>query len=141
MATSYTNAAAIQDLLRTNYDGCSPLEPYVSAANGLITRMLACATEKDYTHTTAEKAIIAAALGAHFYCAMDAMYISRSTSKASGSFQRSTGKRLDGTEYGQMAMTLDTSGCLGLFNNGAAFASIAWLGLAESGQTDYEDRD
>lgn len=138
---TYTNSAAVKDLLRTNYDGCSPLTPYINGANGLVARMLTCAVAKGYTHTTDEKATIAAALAAHFYCAMDALYMSRSTSKASGSFQRSTGKKLEGTEYGQMAMSMDTSGCLETFNNGAAFASITWLGLPESDQTEYADRD
>lgn len=138
---TYTDAAAIKDLLRSNYDGCAPLQPYVLAASGLVARMLTCATAKGYTHTADERRGIAAALGAHFYCAMDALYMSRSTADASGSFQRTTGKRLEGTEYGQMAMMMDTSGCLSTFNNGAAFASLTWLGLPPSEQTDYEDRD
>lgn len=136
----YTNANAVKDLLRSNYDGCSPLEPYIRAAQGLIGRMIACATNKSYTHTTDELRSIAEALSAHFYCAMDALYMSRSTSKASGSFQRTTGKRLEGTEYGQMALTLDASGCLDAISK-SAFASLTWLGLEPSAQTDYDDRD
>lgn len=138
--STYATAASVKDILRTNYDGCAPLAPYIKAAHSLVARMVTCATAKSYTHTTDELESITNALAAHFYCAMDALYMSRSTAGASGSFQRTTGKKLEGTEYGQMALMLDTSGCLQSLN-AAQIVQIGWLGQSDDATSTYEDRN
>ena len=135
-----TNDAEVREVLGSNYDSKSKLGQFVLAASLMVDRASTCATNKGVTVTAAEWKVIEAWVAAHLYCCMDAMYTSRSTSSASGSFQRTTGKGLDGTEYGQMAMRLDPSNCLVEQNNTARF-SVEWLGTPPSSQTNYEDRD
>src|SRR5690606_5571348 len=69
--STYATAASVKDILRTNYDGCAPLAPYIKAAHSLVARMVTCAAAKGYAHTTDELESITNALAAHFYCAMD----------------------------------------------------------------------
>lgn len=135
-----TNDSLVKELLGDNYNSRSSLGQYVLAANVMVNRAATCASAKGVTVTAAEWKVIETWVAAHMYCCMDAMYVSRSTSGASGSFQRTTGKGLDGTEYGQMAMRLDPSNCL-TEQNSTQRMTLEWLGLPPSEQTDAEDRD
>lgn len=139
MATLRTNDALVKEVLGDNYDSRSKLGQFILMANLLVSRVATCAAAKGLPLTTEELKVLETWVAASNYCASDAMYMQRSTSSASGSFQRTTGKGLDGNEYGQMALRLDTSGCLASMNS-AQRAEIGWLGLRDSEQTDYRDR-
>ncbi len=67
-------------------------------------------------------------LAAHYYCAMDPVYMSKSTGGASGSFQRKAGDgTFETTEYGRMACSLDYSGATAAVGK-RQFAYGIWLG-------------
>ena len=115
------------------------LTRFINMATALTDRVNTCATGRGLTLTTAELLEIETLLAAHFYQASDQGYTSKGTKGASASFHGQTGMRLEGTKYGQAALTLDISGCLGSL--GKARARGKWLGRAPSDQTAYEDRD
>lgn len=80
-------------------------------------------------------------LAAHFYSHRDQMYVEKQTGRSRGVFQGQTGMRLDSTQYGQTAVMLDVTGMLASLCRGRHKASVNWLGLPPSEQTDYDDRD
>ena len=65
---------------------------------------------------------------------------SKTEGRASVTYGGKTGMRLEATKYGQMAMSLDYSGCLERIANKQR-ARAFWLGYKPSEQTDYVDRD
>lgn len=135
-----TNTTLVQGILLKDYDAVdSPdLDPFIATATVIIDRVNTCATSKGYTLTDAELELMERWLSAHCYCASDQPYSARSTSRASGTFQGQTGMRLEGTKYGQMALTLDPSGCLkSIVSN--HHARGVWLGRPPSAQTPEED--
>lgn len=104
----------------------------------LITdRMVTCATEKGYSHTSEELIEIETLLAAHAYSIFDPQYVSKSTDGASGSF--------DVKQWAHAAIQLDGSGCLsailGPNLQGSRVASMDWLGLPPSEQTPFYQRD
>lgn len=123
-----------------DYDGTTDLDPFIVAASIMIDRVEACATAKEYTLSSTELEIIERWLAAHMYQMSDQGYTSKSTGGASASFMGQTGMYLEGTKYGQMALMLDTSGCLHAISK-RQVATGFWLGTPPSSQTDYEDRD
>lgn len=136
-----TNDAAVRELLGDNYNARSSLGQFVLGASVLVDAAATCATESGVTVPAATWKVVETWVAAHLYCCMDAMYVQRSTLRASGSFQRKAGgEGLNGTEYGQMAMRLDPSGCLANANSTQRM-SFEWLGLPDSEQTPYLDRD
>ena len=139
-----TTVGKVQNILAAgeDYNGETSLQPYVDAATLLVTRVAACAVERGRDLTSDELEMIERWLAAHCYVQSDQTYASKSTSKASASFHGQTGLRLDNSKYGQMALALDTSGCLqALTAVQRQVASAFWLGKVPSEQTDYVDRD
>ena len=57
-------------------------------------------------------------LGAHFYSLRDQRYQSKSTGRASASFQGQAGEGLASTDYGRNALALDITGWLSRINRG-----------------------
>lgn len=130
-----TTASAVQQILGPNYDGTTDLEQVMTTANVFVDLVAACATRKGRTLTTAQLERIEAYLSAHFYGHGDQFYSSRSTQGASGSFQGNTGQiGIEGSQYGQTALRLDTSGCLNGLNNKAR-VGIFWAGTKASNVT------
>ena len=81
-------------------------------------------------------------LAAHFYAFKDAQYQEKNTGKSSATYYGETGLGLDFTPWGQAAKTLDVSGTLvQLDSKPRPKASIDWLGLRPSEQTDFVDRN
>lgn len=86
-------------------------------------------------------------LAAHYAHPKDPTYRSKATGGASGTFQGISGKYLEGTDHGQRAIELDTSGCLAkyqaeMMQSKGNTAGLSWLGKRnESESVDYEDRD
>ena len=112
-----TTTTLVQGLLRSaanggDYDGSTDLTPYVNAANLIMNRVVTCATNKGITLTSDEAEMIERYLAAHCYGMADQPYASQSMGGASASYQGRTDLGIDGTKYGQVAQSLDPSGCL-----------------------------
>ena len=116
------------------------LTRFIQMANLFTNRVNTCAANRGVTLTSDELTEIEGLMAAHFYQASDQGYASKNTEGAGATFHGQTGKRLEGTKYGQAAMTLDPSGCVAALGNGAR-AGAFWLGKAPSNQIDYVDRD
>jgi len=140
-----TTPDAVEAILLSQYGSfgsdTETLTPFIETATVIVDRVVTCAATKSYSHSTAELERIEAWLAAHFYGHADQFYTSRSTSGASGSFGGQTGMRLEYTQYGQAAMTLDGSGCLEAINAKNYSTRAAWLGKPPSDQIDYNQRD
>jgi hypothetical protein len=142
-----TTSDLVKELLRLGTEGGDydnrnnpSLSPYIDAANLIVTRVDACATTRGWTLSSAEKEMIERYLSAHNYAMSDQTYSSRKTGDASGVFHGMTGKRLDGTKYGQMALSLDPSGCLNSIVNSKRVDCL-WLGRPPSEQTPIDQRE
>ena len=130
------------------------LKAFIAQAVGLTDRAVACAIAKGQSltttitledgSTTTLAALIEAQLAAHFYkYARDRQLSQKSTAGASGSYSGQTAMYLEGTTYGQSALSLDISGCLQAIAMGQQNkkARGSWLGKRPSEQTAYADRD
>lgn len=137
-----TNSAAVIDILGRDYDSSnSPsLTGYIDSASLMIDNVVACATRKGKTQSTAELELLERWVAACLYGMSDKPFSSKSTSGASGAFAGQTGQGLDANLYGQTAQNLDSSGCLRNIQK-QQVAGGSWLGKPPSEQIDYENRD
>lgn len=137
-----TTTQAVQAILGADYDTLEEpdLTPYVETAAVLTAQMESCAEGRSYTHGAAQLEMIERWLAAHAYVCSDPTYLEKETQRARGKFMGTSGKGLEGSRYGQMAISLDGSGCLKSLNTQTR-PQLLWLGLPPSEQTDYEDRD
>lgn len=137
-----TTSALVQGVLGREYDSVnSPdLSPYMSVASSLVDQMVSCATRKGLTISSDDQTLLQTWLAAHAYQMADPGYQSRSTLSASGQFQGQFGMRFEMTRFGQMALTLDTTGCLENIGKRQK-ASFSWTGKTASEQTNYWDRN
>lgn len=129
-----TNPEAVKEILGENYDtvNCPVLTPYIKAATLIIDRVVACASDRGVTHTASELREMERWMAAHFYTIYDPIYKVKTTANSSATyFDRS---------YLDAAKALDVSGCLGAIMSGQR-ASLDWLGLPPSEQTEYIQRD
>jgi hypothetical protein len=137
---SYTTPTAVAAVLGRNYDGSTDLQQYIDSAEVVIARMIACAQAKGFSHTEPEVELIERWLAAHFYCKMDPLYNSNSTEGASGAYQRKGGgEGFESTDYGEMAVRLDDSGCLNAMGKRMSAGGF-WLGKPVSDQVPYDQR-
>ena len=141
---SRTSRIEVTAILVGHYDGTTELDAFIDTANELVTWL--DGEDSDGVLTTALLEKIERYLSAHFYAHADQLLQSKSTGGASGAFQGQTGMGLASTQYGYTAMVLDVTGRLAQLNKeaekgGKQRASITWLGLPVSEQTDYVDRD
>jgi hypothetical protein len=136
---SRTSPSQVAGLLGGNYNGCTPLGPFLDAAHALAERVAACAEVAATPLTEAQLGALETWLAAHFYTQMDRMYQSVSTADASATFLGESGKYYRSSPYGETAIALDPSGCLASFQaelegaeNGAVVggrqATGFWLG-------------
>jgi hypothetical protein len=140
-----TSKSKVQGVLLSDYgpdeQGREPsLEPFIKSANVIVNRVATCATARSLTLTSDELELIETWLAAHLYVMADQNFSSKSTSGASASFQGQTGMYLEASKYGQMAMTIDYSGCLRAISAGKR-ASAAWIGKTKTQQLDYDERN
>lgn len=129
--------AEVRDIVSN--DSTTDMTPFITAANALTDRVDLLDTEGVLSEALLKE--IERHLAAHFYQSLDPGYTSKSTGGASGSFQGQYGMHLERTPYGQNAMTMDFTGTLAVLNKGKPKASMMWLGLPQSEQTDYVDRN
>lgn len=140
-----TTSIAVQDLLARNYDGKTPVTAFMKSANTLVNRLVNAAAAKGVAYSamldsdTLER--IECHLGCHFYQRHDPGFQSKTTGKSAATFQGQTGMGLEGTMYGQDAMTLDPTGCLAAINKGGRNIGITWIGKPKSAQIPYDQRD
>jgi len=132
-----------------NYDGSTPLTPFITAANNFVTQAKAIADNRGYSTTDGPDAdddtaslwgLLERWIAAHFYQVMDQGYQSRSTEGASGQFTGQTGKKLESTYYGQAALAMDWTGSCEILDK-RKIASLDWGGKPPSQQIPYCERD
>lgn len=109
------------------WDETIGLVPFIAAANALVEEI---AVESG--HSEARLTLIETWLAAHFYCMRDPRASTETAGPVSASYQSAVALGLNTSHYGQMAMTLDTSGLLAaLSSTKRRTASVAWLGQEE----------
>lgn len=116
------------------------LAAFIDVANALMDKVVAADTDSLLGTALAKQ--IEVHLAAHFYSLRDPLYTSKSTGRASGSFQVGSGNGLMETAYGRNAVDLDVTGYLRrLTMPQRPKVKSGWLGKPKSEQIDYEDRD
>lgn len=145
---SRTTEAAVKAILLDQYDtdGEPSLVAFISTATIMVDDMVTCVASRGLTaFSTAKLERIEAFLAAHLYLHADQSASSKTTGDASATFQGKTGMGIKSTQYGQAALSLDTSGCLAridkLATGEVVRPSITWIGKPKSTQTPYSQRD
>lgn len=124
-----TTDAAVRSIIDTDSD--VSLDGFIKTASGLVTWLDGKDTAGVLTDEQLET--IEMWLTAHFYAHKDQLFQSKSTGRASGSFQGQTAMILSSTQYGQTAMLLDVTGNLAALNQetltgNKKSANLFWLG-------------
>ena len=148
-----TTIVKVKQTLTNDWDPKQNLQPFIDKAVMLTDKAVACALAKSLTltadvvtdaGTTNAATMIETELAAHFYkYARDRQINSRGEGGVSHSYSGQTAMYLEGTTYGQNALSLDHSGCLQALAMGqqSKKARGTWLGRRPSQQTVYSDRD
>lgn len=127
-----TTPDQVKEILLRHYDTVNlpSLEAFIDSMTTIVDRVVALDTESILTEDTQE--LIERWLSAHGYAHGDQLYQQKQTGRASSTFQGKTGMYLESTQYGQMAMMLDTTGALAEMNadakKGKPRAGLLWLG-------------
>lgn len=136
-----TSLDAVEAILGPNMAEGTDLQPFIDTATAIVDGVEECA-DGGLSETKLE--LIERWLSAHCYAQMDQTKASKGTEGASASYHGQTGMFLRGTKYGQMALTLDSTGCLSSLTdpdtNTRVTAGGFWAGRKPSDQTDYDDR-
>ena len=135
-----TSEALVVDQLGRNYDNKTPLTAFIKSANVMVNAVVRCATTKGETLLDEQLEVIETLLACHYYQRHDPGFSSKNTGRSGAAFQGQTGLKLESTMYGQDALVMDTSGCLGALNT-AGRARMLWIGKTKSEAIDYEDRN
>jgi len=104
-------------------DGSITLDPFILAASVLVDDI----AEKS-GHSSDRLQLIETWLAAHFYTVRDPRPTSERASTIEVRYQSAVDLNLNTSHYGQMAMTLDTSGQLRAISAGKRKPSVTWLG-------------
>ena len=136
-----TTSIAVQRVLGDHYDDTHrpALDTFIKTAN-LLVNQVALQTSPPDTATLAE---IECYLAAHFYAHADQITQSKNTGGASGAFQGQTAVVLMGSQYGQTAMMLDSTGYLAkrskeVETGQRRVAAVVWLGEDPDDQDPYQ---
>lgn len=143
-----TDATAVKAILLDQYDiaGAPSLTAFIDTATVIVDDLVTCVSSRGLTaFSTAKLERIEAFLSAHLYLHADQSASSKTTGDASATFQGETGMGFKSTQFGQAALSLDTSGCLAridkLMTGEIVRPSITWVGKPNSERTSYADRD
>ncbi len=140
-----TTSIKVKGILGGDYD-CSnnpSLIPFIESASVITDRVVTCAADKGHSLTTVEAELIERWLAAHAYAMSDQVYKELRTGNSRAVYSGMTKMYLEATKYGQMASSIDTSGCLTAIAQGGGrkVASLTWLGKAQRDKITYEDRN
>jgi hypothetical protein len=135
-----TTPAKVQGILGRNYTPGSDVAPFIETASAIIDDLVIAASANSLTVSATKLEILERWVAAHCYGHHDQFFQSKSTDGASASFQGQTGKFLESTQYGQMAMSLDTTGFLNRLNKGNPQAQFFWAGRYPSQQIAFSDK-
>lgn len=133
-----TTSTAVQAILKWDYDRKTDLTPFIESASALIDDVATCAIAKGQTINAIRLELLERWTAAHVYMEMKRQFAARSVQGAvtGGSFTGQFQMYFEKTTYGQMAMVLDTTGCLKSLAQGQR-ASMDWLGKAVAEQIPY----
>ena len=113
--TTPANVAAIIEVdLTIVGDDLSGLDPFIDAANEMVSE---CCTTTGSTYTPYRLELIERWLSAHFYAIRDPRPVSERAGPVAESYQKVVDQGLEATQYGQMALRLDSRGGLAAKNN------------------------
>lgn len=115
------------------------LNPFIKIANLIVNRLVIKVAANGDAILQEELTEIEKWVAAHVYVMSDQNYSSNSTEGASASYQGQTGKYLEASKYGQMAILLDPTGLL-IGSGKQARASAEWIGNTYSETLNAEDR-
>lgn len=126
-----TTSALVEAIVEVDED--ISLNPFIEAANALVTEICAPVT----TYDAARLELIERWLSAHFYCIREERPVLEKADVVSERAQSKVDLGFDVTHYGQMAMRLDTAGGLAALNEeakegGGTTGSIAWAGTEDA---------
>jgi hypothetical protein len=143
-----TDATAVKAILLDQYDteGAPSLTAFIDTATVMVDDLVTCISSRGLTAFSAAKLErIEAFLTAHLYLHADQSASSKTTGDASATFQGQTGMGFKSTQFGQAALSLDTSGCLARvdkqMSGDIVRPSMTWLGKPNSEQIPYAQRD
>ena len=137
-----TTPTLVKGLLLRDYDSKRnpSLQPFIDSASMIIDRVKVLAVKQRINYTDAQLELIERWLSAHGYVMTDQNYAQTKILTSSALYQGRTGMRLEGSKYGQYAMSLDYSGSLSQINSSAVI-EFTWLGKREQEQISYDDRN
>ena len=127
-----------------DWDGTSPLAPFIRAANRLVTWCVQNAATygktamDDGSDSTATD--VEGWLAAGLYKMSDQQLKSSQAGRSSGQFRGESGKKSEANNYLVTACMLDTSKMLGPLLDGR-IAGASWLGKLPIDQISYQDRN
>jgi hypothetical protein len=125
-----------------DYTHGDALDPFIEVAGMLVDDVVACAAEDEITLSDAKLELLERWLAAHAYKQSDRGYSEKQTGRARAKYEGKTGMYLTSTRYGQIAISLDTSGCLAaIAEGGGTSAGGFWLGKSEPDQLNYRERN
>ena len=135
-----TTENAVRGIIDVSPD-VSDLTAFITPANELVTE---CCVDDDATLSDIRLELIERYLAAHFYTVYDPRYESEKAGSVSAKYQSKVDLGLSTSHYGQMAMTLDTTGGLAALNEKTKrgtplTAGITWLGTERDEDDDEED--
>lgn len=113
------------------------LMPFIVTAHTLLDSLSNCMNGGNTEEMLFE---IEKYMAAHLYAQRDPQYQSKSTGRASATFQGQTALGFESTWWGQTALRLDGTGCLAGSDRKKTKVSAAWLGKPPSTQIPYVQR-
>ena len=123
-----TTSAEVEAIIEV--DVSIPLDPFIAVANSLVNQLVA---EESDAPDEARLTLIETWLAAHFYCMRDPRVTMEKAGPVQANYQSAVDLYLATSHYGQMAMTLDTTGFLrALSNNKNRKTGVFWLGKTQA---------
>ncbi len=117
-----TTAVAVSAIIEV--DSAISLTPFIETASNLTDRVAAATSPP--SATTLE--LIERYLSAHCYTLRDPRPVSERAGSVGETVQSRVDLGLKTSHYGQMAITLDSTGTLKTISDGKRSASVTWLG-------------
>ncbi len=129
---SRTNSTEVERIIEVDIDSAADLDPFISAANSLVTQ---CCTNLTTDYSDTQLIEIETWLAAHFYTVMDPRAVSERAGPVGETFQSKVDLGLSTSHYGQMAKLLDYQGGLARLDEkikkGVRTPGLTWLGKLE----------